>query len=82
MPRFPRMTPDKAEKMLLKYGYKWVRSKGSHRIYMKGEKRFVLPFHKGKILHPKIVSQMMSRLEEESNKNGINQRNQSEPRIC
>lgn len=61
----PRLTSQKAEKWLLKAGYELVRSKGSHRIYMKGEKRFVLPFHKGRILHPKIVKQMMSKLEEE-----------------
>ena len=32
--------------------------KGSHRIYMKENKRFVLPFHSGKILLPKIVKQL------------------------
>ncbi len=36
-----------------------IRSKGSHRIYMKDNKRIVLPFHKGKILHPKIIKQVL-----------------------
>lgn len=66
MPKSPRLTSREAEKMLLRVGYKLVRSKGSHRIYLKGDKRFVLPFHKGKILHPKIVKQMMKNIEEES----------------
>jgi len=37
-----------------------MRSKGSHRIYIKGGKRIVLPFHVGRILHPKIVKQVMT----------------------
>jgi len=45
--------------MLLKAGFEMVRSKGSHRIYMKGEKRIVIPFHRGKVLHPKIVKQVL-----------------------
>jgi predicted RNA binding protein YcfA (HicA-like mRNA interferase family) len=40
-----------------------VRSKGSHRIYMKGTVRFVLPFHTGKILHPKIVKELFEVIE-------------------
>jgi predicted RNA binding protein YcfA (HicA-like mRNA interferase family) len=30
--------------MLFKAGFGWVRSKGSHRIYMKGKRRVVVPF--------------------------------------
>lgn len=40
-----------------------VRSKGSHRIYIKGNKRIVIPFHTGKILHPKIVKQVLKNTE-------------------
>ena len=58
MPKLPRLTAVEAEKFLLQAGFKLVRSKGSHRIYMKENKRFVLPFHSGKILHPKIVKQL------------------------
>jgi predicted RNA binding protein YcfA (HicA-like mRNA interferase family) len=36
-----------------------VRSKGSHRIYVRGGKRIIVPFHRGKILHPKVVKQVM-----------------------
>jgi len=44
--------------MLLKVGFEWIRSKGSHRIYMKEKRRVVVPFHAGKTLHPKIVKQV------------------------
>lgn len=37
-----------------------IRSKGSHRIYIKDHRRIVIPFHAGKILHPKIVKQVYS----------------------
>lgn len=40
-----------------------VRSKGSHKIYVKGEKRVVVPFHSGKILHPKIIKQIFKAIE-------------------
>ena len=45
--------------MLLKAGFILARSKGSHRIYMKDSIRVVLPFHPGKVLHPKIVMQVL-----------------------
>jgi predicted RNA binding protein YcfA (HicA-like mRNA interferase family) len=41
-----------------------TRSKGSHRIYLKNTKRITLPFHSGKILHPKIVKQVFRAIEE------------------
>ncbi|GAB6886792.1 hypothetical protein JCM13304A_02900 [Desulfothermus okinawensis JCM 13304] len=63
MPKLPRLTPEEAEKMLLKAGFKHIRSKGSHRIYQKEKERFVLPFHKGKILHPKIIKALMEAIE-------------------
>lgn len=65
MPKLPRLTAVEAEKLLIQSGFKLVRSKGSHRIYMKENKRFVLPFHSGKILHPKIVKQLFEIVGEE-----------------
>ena len=53
-----------AEKMLLKAGFAWVRTTGSHRIYMKQNIRMVLPFHAGKSLHPKIIKQVLEAIEE------------------
>ena len=63
MPELPRLTPQEAEKMLLKAGFEMVRSKGSHRIYMKGDRRIVVPFHAGKILHPKVAKQILKSIE-------------------
>ncbi len=51
------------EKILLKAGFALVRSKGSHRIYLKGNRRVVVPFHAGKVLHPKIVKQVYAAVE-------------------
>jgi predicted RNA binding protein YcfA (HicA-like mRNA interferase family) len=48
--------------MLLKAGFEMLRSKGSHRIYAKDNRRIVIPFHSGKILHPKIVKQVIQRI--------------------
>ena len=63
MPKLPGLTPQEAESMLLKAGYEFIRSKGSHRIYMKGIKRVVVPYHSGKVLHPKIVKQIVKAIE-------------------
>ena len=64
MVKQPRLTPEEAEKMLLQAGFELVRTKGSHRIYMKENKRVVIPYHKGKTLHPKIVKQVIKSIEE------------------
>ena len=61
--KLPRLTAEKAEKMLVKTGFIKIRSKGSHKIYQKGKERFVLPFHKGKILHPKIAKALIELIE-------------------
>ena len=52
--------------MLLKAGFIWLRSKGSHRIYAKGGRRVVVPFHSNATLHPKIVKQVLDAIEETS----------------
>lgn len=49
--------------MLIKSGFQCIRSRGSHRIYQKEKERFVLPFHKGKTLHPKIVKALYELIE-------------------
>ncbi|MFC2492560.1 MAG: type II toxin-antitoxin system HicA family toxin, partial [Campylobacter curvus] len=48
-----RMTAKEAEKLLLQNGFIIDRQKGSHKIYVKGSLRQVLPHHSGKTLHPK-----------------------------
>jgi predicted RNA binding protein YcfA (HicA-like mRNA interferase family) len=49
--------------MLLAAGFTLARSRGSHRIYMRGEQRIVVPFHPGRTLHPKIVKQVIRAIE-------------------
>jgi predicted RNA binding protein YcfA (HicA-like mRNA interferase family) len=64
MPKPPRLTAVDAEAKLLKAGFVWLRSKGSHRIYAKGGRRVVVPFHNNATLHPKIVKQVLEAIEE------------------
>jgi predicted RNA binding protein YcfA (HicA-like mRNA interferase family) len=59
LPKLPRLTAPEAEALLLKAGFALTRSKGSHHIYQKYNRRIVLPFHSGKTLHPKIVKQVV-----------------------
>jgi len=58
------MTAFEAEKMLLKAGFEMIRSKGSHRIYQKFDRRIVVPFHSNRLLHPKIVKQVLESIEQ------------------
>jgi predicted RNA binding protein YcfA (HicA-like mRNA interferase family) len=64
MPKAPRLTAAEAEELLLEAGFSWLRSKGSHRIYAKGGRRIVVPFHSSAMLHPKIVKQVVQAIEE------------------
>jgi len=62
--KLPRLNAKEAEELLLKSGFVFARSKGSHRIYLKEKVRVVVPFHSGKTLHPKIVKQVMDAVTE------------------
>jgi len=64
MPKLPRWNAPEAEKALLTAGFLLLRSKGSHRIYAKGTRRVVVPFHGVAVLHPKIVKQALEAIEE------------------
>lgn len=66
MPKLPRLTAADAETMLMKASFVWLRSKGSHRIYAKGGRRVVVPFHSNATLHPKVVKQVLNAIEETS----------------
>ncbi len=59
MAKQPRLTAAEAEGKLLAAGFILLRSKGSHRIYFRDNERVVIPFHRGKILHPKIVREVL-----------------------
>lgn len=64
MPKLPRLTAAEAEALLLKSAFVWLRSKGSHRIYKKGDRRVVVPFHGGETLHPKTVKEVLDAINE------------------
>jgi predicted RNA binding protein YcfA (HicA-like mRNA interferase family) len=65
LPRLPRVTAEEAETRLLQAGFTLIRSKGSHRAYIKDQRRIILPFHSGKVLHPKILKQVFQAIEEQ-----------------
>ena len=55
-PKLPRVTADKAARVLLRHGFHLVRQSGSHRLYRnEAGVRVTLPMHAGKLLHPRIV---------------------------
>jgi len=57
--KLPRITAAELIKALTKLGFYESRSSGSHRIYKNNSKRIVVPFHSGKILHPKIIRDIL-----------------------
>jgi predicted RNA binding protein YcfA (HicA-like mRNA interferase family) len=57
MPKLPRWTAFEAERALLHAGFEHLWSKGSHRIYGKGNLRLQYR-SSGVALHPKIVKQV------------------------
>lgn len=64
MPKLPRLTAAEAEALLFKAGFVWLRSKGSHRIYAKGRRRVIVPFHGNATLYPKTTKQVFEAIEE------------------
>ncbi len=63
MLKLPRMTAHEAEKLLFKADFELIRGKGSHKIDQKFERRVVVPFHSNRLLHPKIVKQVLESIE-------------------
>jgi predicted RNA binding protein YcfA (HicA-like mRNA interferase family) len=57
MPRLPRITARQAEKVIRELGFELRRQSGSHKIFWNDDigKRITLPCHGHKIIHPKIV---------------------------
>jgi len=54
--RLPRLTADQAIRVVQRFGFVQVRQSGSHRIFRHPQGiRITIPYHKGKILHPKLV---------------------------
>ena len=60
-PRLPRVTAKQAIRVLEKIGFGLVRQSGSHKIYKNATgKRATVPFHAGKILHPKVLKSILA----------------------
>ncbi len=58
--KLPRITAADAIRALEKAGFFFSRQSGSHKIYKNKEgKRVTIPFHSGKILHPKTLKSLL-----------------------
>jgi predicted RNA binding protein YcfA (HicA-like mRNA interferase family) len=58
--KLPRITADEVIRVLERAGFKLSRQSGSHRIYKNlASKRVTVPYHKGRVLHPKVLSSIL-----------------------
>ena len=58
--KLPRITADEVIHVLEKVGFKLSRQSGSHRVYKNlAGKRVTVPYHKGRVLHPKVLSSIL-----------------------
>jgi len=54
------ITAGEAIRVLEKAGFFLARQSGSHKIYKNREgKRVTIPYHSGKILHPKVINSIL-----------------------
>lgn len=59
--KMPGVTASDVIGVLEKIGFSLIRKSGSHRIYKnKSGKRVTVPYHSGKVLHPKILKSILS----------------------
>jgi predicted RNA binding protein YcfA (HicA-like mRNA interferase family) len=59
--KLPRVTAAEIINALEKAGFYLARTSGSHRIYKNTEgKRATVPYHAGKILHPKVLKSIIN----------------------
>jgi predicted RNA binding protein YcfA (HicA-like mRNA interferase family) len=60
-PRLPRVTSAQMTRALERAGFTLTRQSGSHMIYKnEAGHRVTVPFHSGKILHPKILQSILA----------------------
>ena len=60
MTRLPRVTAQEIIRVLERSGFVMVRQSGSHKIFRNPEgTRITVPFHSGKILHPKLLKSIL-----------------------
>jgi predicted RNA binding protein YcfA (HicA-like mRNA interferase family) len=61
MTRLPRVTAAQIIRVLEKRGFTLSRQSGSHMIFKNSAgRRVTVPFHAGKILHPKILKSIIT----------------------
>ena len=59
--KLPRITAKDIIRILEKKGFVLIRQSGSHRIYRNEKgKRVTVPYHSGKILHPKLLKSILA----------------------
>ena len=60
MTRLPRVTTQEIIRVLERRGFVMVRQSVSHKIFRNPEgTRITVPFHSGKILHPKLLKSIL-----------------------
>ena len=58
--KLPRITASDAIRAVEKAGFLFSRQTGSHKIYKNGAgSRVTVPYHSGKILHPKVLMNIL-----------------------
>ena len=58
--RLPRVTADEVILVIEKVGFVLVRQSGSHKIFRHSlGKRVTVPYHKGRVLHPKVLANIL-----------------------
>ncbi len=58
--KLPRITAADTIRVLERAGFSFTRQSGSHKIYKNKEgKRATVPYHSGKILHPKTLKSIL-----------------------
>lgn len=58
--KLPRVTAADAIRVLERVGFSFKRQTGSHKIFKNKEgKRATVPYHSGKILHPKVLKSIL-----------------------
>jgi len=58
--RLPRVTANEVIRVLQDIGFFLARQSGSHKIFKNEQgKRVTIPYHSGKILHPKLLQSIL-----------------------
>lgn len=58
--KIPRVSANKVIRVLERTGFTMVRQSGSYKIYKNKEGvRVTIPYHSGKIIHPKIIKNIL-----------------------